>query len=113
MTSLDDVVVLLDCDNTLLDNDRVQVDLRDHLAHEFGVESRDRYWAILEQMRAELGYVDYLGAPQRSQDETTLAARLQREGAESFDRSWHDLLECIATTSAKLAQGGHVSAGRA
>ena len=65
MTAPDDVVVLLDCDNTLLDNDLVQGDLRDHLAREFGVESRDRYWAILEQLRAELGYVDYLGALQR------------------------------------------------
>ena len=65
MTAPDDVVVFLDCDNTLLDNDLVQGDLRDHLAHEFGVASRDRYWAILEQLRAELGYVDYLGALQR------------------------------------------------
>jgi FMN phosphatase YigB (HAD superfamily) len=60
-----DVVFLLDCDNTVLDNDRVQDDLRDHLAHEFGPESRDRYWAILEQLRVELGYTDYLGALQR------------------------------------------------
>jgi FMN phosphatase YigB (HAD superfamily) len=61
----DDVVVLLDCDNTLLDNDLVQVDLRDHLEREFGVASRDQYWVILEQLRAEVGYVDYLGALQR------------------------------------------------
>jgi FMN phosphatase YigB (HAD superfamily) len=61
----DDVVFLLDCDNTLLDNDLVEDDLRDHLTREFGVESRDRYWAIFEQLRAELGYADYLGALQR------------------------------------------------
>lgn len=65
MMSPDDVVVLLDCDNTLLDNDLVQDDLRDHLAREFGVDSRDRYWAIFEQLRGELGYADYLGALQR------------------------------------------------
>lgn len=65
MTSPDDVVFLLDCDNTLLDNDLVEDDLRDHLAREFGVESRDRYWAIFEQLRAELGYADYLGTLQR------------------------------------------------
>jgi FMN phosphatase YigB (HAD superfamily) len=59
------VVFLMDCDNTLLDNDRVQVDLRAHLASEFGVENRDRYWEILEQLRTELGYTDYLGALQR------------------------------------------------
>ena len=65
MTAPHDMVVLLDCDNTLLDNDTVQADLSAHLAREFGVESRDRYWAILEQLRTELGYVDYLGALQR------------------------------------------------
>jgi len=65
VTSPGDVVFLLDCDNTLLDNDLVEDDLRDHLAREFGVESRDRYWAIFEQLRAELGYADYLGTLQR------------------------------------------------
>jgi FMN phosphatase YigB (HAD superfamily) len=65
MTSPDDVVFLLDCDNTLLDNDCVENDLREHLTREFGAESRDRYWAIFEQLRAELGYADYLGALQR------------------------------------------------
>jgi FMN phosphatase YigB (HAD superfamily) len=61
----DDVVFLLDCDNTLLDNDQVIADLRDHLTAEFGVVGRDRYFAILEQVGTELGYVDYLGALQR------------------------------------------------
>jgi len=65
MKPRDDVVFLLDCDNTLLDNDRVQDDLRGHLEREFGVASRDRYWAIFEALRAELGYADYLGALQR------------------------------------------------
>ena len=65
MTTPDNVVFLLDCDNTLLDNDRVEEDLRDHLASEFGPQSRDRYWAILERLRGELGYADYLGALQR------------------------------------------------
>ena len=56
---------LFDVDNTLLDNDRVQDDLRSHLERRFGTESRDRYWAIFEELRAELGYADYLGALQR------------------------------------------------
>ena len=58
-------VFLLDVDNTLLDNDRLIDDLMNHLAVDFGVACRDRYRAILEQLRAELGYVDYLGALQR------------------------------------------------
>jgi FMN phosphatase YigB (HAD superfamily) len=65
MTAADNVVFLLDCDNTLLDNDRVIDDLRAHLAGEFGRECRDRYWEIFEALRAELGYADYLGALQR------------------------------------------------
>ena len=60
-----DVVFLFDVDNTLLDNDRVEDDLRSHLECEFGAESRDRYWAIFEELRTELGYADYLGARQR------------------------------------------------
>lgn len=76
MTSPDDVVFLLDCDNTLLDNDRVEEDLREHLAREFGAASRDRYWAILEELRRELGYADYLGALQRYRLEDMCDPRL-------------------------------------
>jgi hypothetical protein len=65
MTSPQKVVLLFDVDNTLLDKDRVQDDLRNHLEREFGAETRDRYWAIFEEMRAEFGYSDYLGALQR------------------------------------------------
>ena len=63
MTS--DVVFLLDVDNTLLDNDRIVADLRAHLEREFGLASAQRYWAIFEGLRDELGYADYLGALQR------------------------------------------------
>ena len=59
------VVFLLDVDNTLLDNDRVAADLKRYLAREVGVERQERYWAIFEALRAELGYADYLGALQR------------------------------------------------
>jgi FMN phosphatase YigB (HAD superfamily) len=60
-----DVVFLLDVDNTLLDGDRIVADLRSHLKHEFGDACAQRYWAIFDRLRAELGYVDYLGALQR------------------------------------------------
>jgi FMN phosphatase YigB (HAD superfamily) len=65
VTTPNDVVFLLDCDNTLLDNDRVQDDLRDHLARELGAARRDQYWEAFEELRGELGYADYLGALQR------------------------------------------------
>jgi FMN phosphatase YigB (HAD superfamily) len=60
-----EVVFLLDVDNTLLDNDRVVVDLMHHLEREGGHERQQRYWMIFEELRAELGYADYLGALQR------------------------------------------------
>src|SRR5258705_13464220 len=59
------VVFLFDVDNTLLDNDGVTADLRKHLEAEIGREQAERYWAIFEQLRSELGYADYLGALQR------------------------------------------------
>lgn len=59
------VVFLVDVDNTLLDNDRIQSDLKRHLERRFGTACRDRYWAILEELFNTLGYRDYLGALQR------------------------------------------------
>jgi FMN phosphatase YigB (HAD superfamily) len=58
-------VFLFDVDNTLLDNDAVQADLSSYLEREFGRSTRDRYWALFEELRVELGYADYLGALQR------------------------------------------------
>jgi FMN phosphatase YigB (HAD superfamily) len=63
------VVFLFDVDNTLVDNDRVTADLRRHLEREVGAERNARYWAIFEELRAELGYADYLGALQRYRGE--------------------------------------------
>jgi hypothetical protein len=59
------IAFLLDVDNTLLDNDRITDDLKRHLEKEVGHEGQARYWAIFEELRAEIGYADYLGALQR------------------------------------------------
>jgi FMN phosphatase YigB (HAD superfamily) len=65
MSARHPVVVLVDVDNTLIDNDHVAADLKRHLEREIGHERQERYWAIFEELRAELGYADYLGALQR------------------------------------------------
>src|SRR6266704_2422310 len=65
MNKTPDVVFLFDVDNTLIDNDRVQVHLSEHLEQTYGVATRDRYWEIFEELRSELGYADYLGALER------------------------------------------------
>jgi FMN phosphatase YigB (HAD superfamily) len=61
----EETVFLFDVDNTLLNNDRVTDDLRQHLIRQFGIANANRYWSIFESLRSELGYADYLGALQR------------------------------------------------
>ena len=65
MTRLHPIVFLVDVDNTLIDNDGIQQDLKDHLAQTYGAVARDRYWLILEELMVELGYRDYIGALQK------------------------------------------------
>jgi FMN phosphatase YigB (HAD superfamily) len=65
ITTPNPIVFLVDVDDTLLDNDRIQDDLKRHIEREFGAECRDRFWAIQEDLFNELGYRDYLGALQR------------------------------------------------
>src|SRR5262245_18590878 len=59
------LLFLFDVDNTLLNNDQIEHDLSVHLTEVFGREACNRYWNILEQLRTELGYADFLGALQR------------------------------------------------
>ncbi len=65
MSTAADTVFLFDVDNTLLDNDRIQDDLRGELTRAHGEPACERYWAIFEALRSELGYADYLGALER------------------------------------------------
>jgi FMN phosphatase YigB (HAD superfamily) len=69
MTLPHPMVFLVDVDNTLVDNDGIQQDLKDHLERTFGLDARDRYWRILEDLFAEVGYRDYIGALQRYRSE--------------------------------------------
>jgi FMN phosphatase YigB (HAD superfamily) len=61
---LNDIVFLLDVDNTLLDNDRFGADLGARLEKVFGVDARKRYWQIFEDLRTRFGFADYLGSLQ-------------------------------------------------
>ena len=62
---MEQVVFLFDVDNTLIDNDRIAADLKSYLTKEVGEGRQQQYWDFFEQLRAELGYADYLGALQR------------------------------------------------
>lgn len=60
-----DVAFLIDVDNTLLDTDRVTIDLGGRLEELIGHDRQQQYWSFFKQLRDELGYADYLGALQR------------------------------------------------
>ncbi len=76
MTPTHSTVFLVDVDNTLIDNDAIQQDLKDHLDATYGLASRLRYWRILEDLFGEVGYRDYLGALQRYREEHPLQVEL-------------------------------------
>jgi FMN phosphatase YigB (HAD superfamily) len=61
---MDELIFLLDVDNTLLDNDRFGADLGDRLEQAFGPSERARYWAIFGRLRQQLGFADYLASLQ-------------------------------------------------
>jgi FMN phosphatase YigB (HAD superfamily) len=69
MTLPDPIVFLVDVDNTLVDNDGIQQDLKDHIEQTYGLAARERYWRILEDLFTEVGYRDYIGALQRYRSE--------------------------------------------
>jgi FMN phosphatase YigB (HAD superfamily) len=92
MASREKVVFLFDVDNTLLDNDCVEEDLRHHLEKEFGAESMERYFAIFEELRSELGYADYLGALQRYRLEEVCDPRVLRMSSFLVDYPFADRL---------------------
>jgi hypothetical protein len=73
-----EVIFLFDVDNTLIDNDRVTADVDAYISYEHGVKARDRYWAIFEDLRSELGYADYLGALERYRIEELHDPRILR-----------------------------------
>ena len=64
MLTEDEVIFLLDVDNTLLDNDRFAADLGDRLEQAFGPAERARYWKLFAELRDQLGLADYLGSLQ-------------------------------------------------
>lgn len=45
-------------------------------------------------------------------DERTLAAQLQEEGIASFDQSWEEMMDCIASKSERLMKQALLPAGR-
>ena len=55
------IVFLVDVDNTLLDNDHIQQDLREHLSQHVGPDCQRKYWETLEELRSR--DVNVIGEP--------------------------------------------------
>jgi FMN phosphatase YigB (HAD superfamily) len=104
MTSPPRIVFLFDVDNTLIDNDRVQADLSEHLEQTYGIASRDRYWKIFEELRSELGYADYLGALERYRMEALHRPELLRMSGWLVDYPFADRLYPGALNAVKHVQ---------
>ncbi len=105
MTLPHPIVFLVDVDNTLLDNDGIQQDLKDHLERAFGIASRERYWTILEDLFAELGYRDYIGALQRYRVEHPRDVELLSMSSFLLDYPFADRLFPAALEVLKLLRG--------
>ncbi|MBV9290183.1 MAG: HAD family hydrolase, partial [Hyphomicrobiales bacterium] len=89
---MDDIVFLFDVDNTLIDNDEIQRDLRAHLIATFGEKTERRYWELFEELRGELGYADYLGALERYRVEDLHEPRLLKMSSWLVDYPFADRL---------------------
>ena len=98
------IVFLFDVDNTLIDNDRVQAHLSEHLEQTYGAATRDRYWEIFEQLRSELGYADYLGALERYRTEDLHRPEVLRMSSWLVDYSFVDRLYPGALDAIKHVQ---------
>jgi len=101
MTAMHDLVFLFDVDNTLLDNDRVDVDLAAHLTEAYGAAAGNLYRNIFEKLRQELGYSDYLGALQRFRLEEMHDPRVLRMSSWLVDYPFSDRLYAGALNAIK------------
>lgn len=99
-----EIVFLFDVDNTLLDNDRVQDHLREHLEQAYGSAACNRYWEIFEGLRNELGYADYLGALERYRVEDLHRPELLRMSSWLVDYLFADRLYPGALDAVKHVQ---------
>ena len=79
------VVFLVDVDNTLLDNDKIAVDVKRFLEREAGREPQEYFTAIFEDVREQIGYSDYLASLQRYRLERPRDSRLDTLSAYLVD----------------------------
>ena len=104
MKAVSETVFMFDVDNTLLDNDRVQADLRTYLTGNYGDGACRRFWQIFEMLRVELGYSDYFGTLERYRQEALHDPKVLRMANWLVDYPFHERLYPNAIAVVKHAQ---------
>jgi hypothetical protein len=87
-----DLVVLLDVDNTLLDNDLLRARLEGDLEGALGPEDSARFWEVYEQVRADTDVVDLPKTIERFARECPDAASIGKVSAVVYDFPFTDHL---------------------
>jgi FMN phosphatase YigB (HAD superfamily) len=82
----DHLVILLDVDNTLVDNDRVKQDIGRAIANAVGPARAERFWSLYEEVRNAEGVVDFPETLRRFR-----RAYPDKVGAEEVDRAVLDV----------------------
>ncbi len=78
----DHLVILLDVDNTLVDNDRVKKDIERAIANAVAPARAERFWSLYEEVRSAEGVVDFPETLRRFR-----RAYPDEAGAEDVDRA--------------------------
>ena len=78
MSAAVDTVFLFDVDNTLLDNDRIQADLRERLQAVHGDRTARDIGRSFQEQWGAMGYADYFGALARLRLEDPLRSGASR-----------------------------------
>lgn len=87
-----DLVVLLDVDNTLLDNDSLRVRLEDGLVELLGEESAGHFWKKYEEVRLAKDMVDLPETIERFLSDCTGATGTERVRAVVYDFPFKDFI---------------------
>lgn len=94
-------VFVLDCDNTLLDNDAVKSAMDARLRHMLGSALTDEFWRVYEDVRARAGTVDLPATFEELRPALSSDDALERARSAVMDFPFHEFLypETLATLS--------------
>jgi FMN phosphatase YigB (HAD superfamily) len=101
------IVFVLDCDNTLLDNDAVKARMDARLRELLGEALTDEFWRVYEDIRARIGTVDLPATFAEFRPALSSDSRLEVARHAIMDFPFHDFLySTTLDTLATLKQHG-------